>query len=73
MKHGGGSLVMWGCLTAHGIGNFCKIEGTMDAKLYTEILDDELLNTIDLDDMDKSQVVFQQDNDPKHPSRLATK
>ena len=62
---------MWGCITAHGIENFCKIEGTMNAELYTEILAEELLNTLELFHI-KDEVIFQQDNDPKHTSRLAS-
>jgi hypothetical protein len=72
IKFGGGSLMMWGCMTAHGIGYACKIDGRMDAELYTHILDDEFLKTLDFYSMDRTKVIFQQDNDPKHTSRLAS-
>jgi transposase len=45
----------------------------MDAKLYCEILEDELLNTLDHYDQEPEDIIFQQDNDPKHTSRLAKK
>ena len=34
VKHGGGSLMMWGCITYAGIGYGCHIEETMNADVY---------------------------------------
>ena len=65
VKFGGGSLMMWGCMTAQGVGYSCKIDGTMDADLYTSILDDEFLNTLEYYGMEKDEIIFQQDNDPQ--------
>ena len=71
VKHGGGSLMVWGCITAEGIGFLTKIEGTMDAELYCQILRDELMTTLEFYDLDVDKVIFQQDNDPKHTSKKA--
>lgn len=70
-KFGGGSLMFWGCMTAKGVGNACRIEGRMNAELYTDILNDELLETIRQQELDKLLIIFQQDNDPKHTSKRA--
>ena len=70
-KHGGGSLMLWGCMTWNGVGQACKIEGTLDSTLYCEILKYDLLGTADYFQMDRDYLVCQQDNDPKHTSRLA--
>jgi DDE superfamily endonuclease len=72
VKHGGGNVMVWGCLTAKGVGWICCIEGNMNAALYTEILDDELLGTLHDLKIKKKDIYFQQDNDPKHTSNLAT-
>ena len=48
-------------MTAKGVGKISRIDGRMDAVRYTTILDDGLLGSIE-----------QQDNDPKHTSKLAT-
>ena len=37
VKFGGGSLMVWGCMTPQGVGYMCKIDGRMDAELYTVI------------------------------------
>ena len=47
IKFGGGFLMVWGCMTPQGVGYMCKIDGRMDAELYTSILQDDLLATVD--------------------------
>ena len=69
VKHGGGNIMMWGCMTWHGVGYACKIDGKMDQELYKKILADELQNTIDFYELDASKAVFQHDNDPKHTTK----
>ena len=70
-KFGGGSLMMWGCMTWEGPGYACKIDGRMDADLYCQILEDELQGTLNYFNKSSDDVIFQQDNDPKHTSRKA--
>ena len=45
----------------------------MDAQLYTDILGDELLKSLEWFGLNVEKVYFQQDNDPKHTSKLAKK
>jgi hypothetical protein len=47
VKFGGGSLMMWGCFTAKGVGYMTKIEGSVNAELYTKALNDEFLQTLE--------------------------
>jgi len=72
VKFGGGSLMIWGCMLWDGVGNACKIDGRMDGELYTKILDDELQGSLTYYGKNSSSIIFQQDNDPKHKSKLAT-
>ena len=38
VKHGGGVLFGWGCMTSYGMGkNMCKIEGKMTQAFYLSI------------------------------------
>ena len=71
VKFGGGSLMMWGCMTWEGVGMACKIDGRMDADLYVQILEDELQQSLEYYDKSADDVIFQQDNDPKHTSKKA--
>src|SRR5260221_8714378 len=68
-KFGGGSVMVWGCKTWKGAGLACKIDGIMDSDLYCNILGDELQGTLDYYGKSTSDVIFQQDGDPKHTSK----
>ena len=66
VKYGGGSIMIWGCMTAYGPGEMCQIERIMDQDLYISILEDYLLPTIKRYKLKSKDTVFQHDNDPKH-------
>jgi hypothetical protein len=70
-KFGGGKLMVWGCITYEGVGFSCKVEGNMDAELYSQILRDELMRSIEYYHLDHESVIFQQDGDSKHTSNMA--
>ena len=70
VKHGGGSIMVWGCMSWAGVGNLYRIDGIMNSQVYLDILDSQLLDTIGRQDLDEAQVIFQHDNDPKHTSGL---
>lgn len=70
-KFGGGKVMVWGCMTWEGVGYARKIDSIMDAKLYSTILKKEMIDSINHYKLDRSKVIFQQDNDPKHTSHLA--
>jgi transposase len=69
VKHGGGSLMMWGCITYAGVGYGCHIEETMDADVYRHILETSFKDTLEYWGLSKQSVIFQHDNDPKHTSK----
>jgi transposase len=70
VKHGGGSIMVWACMTAQGPGYMCRIDGRMDQHLYKSILEEYLQKTMDWYKIDASKTIFQQDNDPKHKSKI---
>ena len=57
--------MVWGCMTWEGVGHAARIDGRMDGDLYLQILKDELQNSIRFYGLNPSDVIFQQDNDPK--------
>ena len=69
VKHGGGSIMMWGCMCSKGVGFACKIDNIMDQHLYKNILEEDLLETINYYNLDSTKVIFQHDNDPKHTAK----
>ena len=61
---------MWGCVTWQGVGYAAKIDGRMDGDLYLLTLKDDLLNTLEYYGLNPPNIIFQQDNDPKHTCRI---
>ena len=68
VKYGGGSVMLWECFTWNGTGQACKIDGKMDADLYVRILEEDLMGSLEEWGKAVGDVIFQQDNDPKHTS-----
>ena len=64
--------MVWGCITWNGVGRLHRINGIMDAKKYCSILQTSLLGTLRDYHIPHHDFFFQQDNDRKHTSRLAT-
>ena len=45
VKHGGGSIMLWGCFSAVGTGRLVRIKRKMNGAKYREILDENLLQS----------------------------
>ncbi len=69
VKHGGGIIMLWGCFSARGPGHLALIRGTMNATLYKEILENNLLQSARQLRLCQG-FVFQQGNDPKHTAKV---
>ena len=39
VKHGGGSIMVWGCFAGHKIGDLIRVCGIMKKEQYREILE----------------------------------
>ena len=64
VKHRGGSITVWGAISASGTGDLVKMYGIMDKKVYHNILVRHRIPSgsrlIGLG------FIFQEDNNPKH-------
>ena len=70
VKHGGGSVMVWGCFSHAGVAQLKKIEVIMKNEQYHSILQRHAIPSgINLIGRG---FIFQQDNDPKHTSKLCT-
>ncbi len=45
-KHGGGSVMVWGCMSAAGTGEPQFIKGTMNANMYCDILKQSMIPSL---------------------------
>lgn len=69
VKHGGASIMVWGCYSYDGIGPIHCIPGIMDQFEYIRILQEVML--LYAEEEMPLKLVFQQDNDPKHTRKQA--
>ena len=68
VKHDGGSIMLWECFSAAGTWRLVRIEGKMNGAKYREIIDENLL--LSVQDLRLGGMFnFQQDNDPKHTAK----
>lgn len=70
LKFGGGSIMIWGDMMTKGVGTVHRIHGKMTAASYVDILSTELPASAEKLGVNTLDIVFQQDNDPKHTARL---
>ncbi len=58
VKHGGGSIMVWGCMSTACTGELQFIEGNLDSNVCCDAL--------------SSETVFQHNNHPKHTAKMTT-
>lgn len=68
IKHGGGSVMVWGCFAACGVGQLELIEGIMKSREYCDILTRNVMPSVRKLCLGR-RFTFLQDNDPKHKSK----
>lgn len=69
VKHGRGHVMVWGCMSASGVGKLVFIDGIMEKTQYLRILQENLQASVDQLELGTGYR-FYQDNDPKHKSGI---
>lgn len=69
LKHGGGSIMLWGCFAASGTGGLDWITGIMKSENYQDIPEWNILPSVRKLGLSRRSSVFQQDKGPKHTSK----
>lgn len=68
-KHGGGSVMVWGCITGQGRGRIVKCDESVNAAFYQRVLGTGYLGTLKDRSIPKHQHIFQHDGAPAHTSK----
>lgn len=74
VKYSGGSIMVWGCMSAVGVGELFVCEGRMNSQHYIQMLEEVLEpSALKLFDGEVPQYYFQQDNAPCHKSQQSVR
>jgi transposase len=73
VKFGGGSVMVWGCISWWGVGPLVVIEGTLNQDRYINLMDEHLLLYLNEVDEQCHGVIFQDDNAPCHVAGRPTR
>lgn len=65
-----GSVMVWGCMSARGVGSLCIIDGTVNAQKYRDILEENFLPSIPNCQTAEGEFMFQQDGAPCHTAKI---
>ena len=69
VKHAGGNVMVWGCMSSAGVGELYFTEGNINSNMYSEILQQSMFPLLY---KLGCRAVFQQDNGSKHTSKTTT-
>ena len=71
VKGGGGKVNVWGVISWDGVGRLHRVKGNLDARQFVRIMRKSLLRSFNDAMVTPDEVVFQQDNDPKHTAKIS--
>ena len=63
------SLMVWGCMSYHNVGKLVCISGTMNSLKYIDLLEEYLDTSLELCNIERRRLLFQQDNAPCHTAK----
>lgn len=69
VKHGGGSVMVWGSMAWNGVGTMQFIDEIMTKEVYQRILETNLFASARKLRI-RNRFIFQQDSDPKHTAKI---
>ena len=69
VMHGDGNVMVWGCMSAAGVGELHFVEESMKSNMYCEKMEQSMIPSLQ---KLGHRAVFQHDNDPQHTSKMTT-
>ncbi|KAI4886169.1 hypothetical protein NFI96_033331 [Prochilodus magdalenae] len=62
------SVMVWGCMSARGVGKLCFLKKTVNAAVYQDVLETFLIPTVE-EQFGEEDFIFQQDLAPAHAAK----
>ncbi|KAF5345989.1 hypothetical protein D9757_007778 [Collybiopsis confluens] len=70
VKHRGGKVCLWGMVTAYGVGRLVRIHGNLNGELLVQIMEEDLMGSLEDLEIDPNRFYYAHDNDRKNTGRL---
>ncbi|KAJ1309421.1 hypothetical protein OPQ81_006198 [Rhizoctonia solani] len=70
VPHGGGSITIWGCMFWEGPGYATKLNNRLTKELYVEVLEDELMASLEYYGKEVDDFILMHDNASSHKAGL---
>lgn len=72
VKHGGKSLMIWGCMSGYGLGHLYRCTGSMNQHQYIDVLQNTMFPSASALFGQLNSFFFQHDNAPCHKAKTVT-
>ena len=70
MKHKGGKVAVWGMVTSLGVGHLVRIHGNLNGTLLVQIMEEDLLGSLEDLNINPNNFIYAHDNDQKNMGHL---
>ena len=70
VKHGGTSIMVWGCISYCGVGLLRECKGHIKAADYLSIFETTMKQSAELIQFPENKFIFQHDNAPIHSAKI---
>lgn len=71
VKHGGGTIMVWGCMSWYGLGMPLRVlQGSVNKEVYLDILKTTMLPAARSIGFPNNKFIFQEDNAPVHTAKI---
>lgn len=70
VKHGGGSIMVWGCIAYYGAGLLKECQGHIKAADYLSIIKSTMQELVEHIQFPDNKFIFQHDNAPVHTAKI---
>ena len=70
VKHSGGTVMVWGCISYYGMGNLVVLEGRVNKDMYLKVIQENIVPSANAMNFPNGKFIYQEDNAPVHSAKV---